>query len=219
MPTPLFDSYRTKGLRKQLVERLRERGICDEAVLKAIAKIPRHLFMDSAFLEHAYQDKPFSIGEGQTISQPYTVAVQTSLLEIRPGDKILEIGTGSGYQSSILMEMGAVLYSVEYHQRLHDEASFLLSRLGYRGTFLCGDGSLGWEKFAPYDGIIVTAGAPSVPQALKDQLEPEGKLVLPVGKDDVQEMCRLTKLPEGMWKEELFGQYSFVPLRGKEGWG
>ena len=205
-------------MRRRMVDALYEKGITDEAVLQALYKVPRHFFMDSAFLQHAYQDKPFAIGEGQTISQPYTVAVQSSLLAVEKGDKILEIGTGSGYQSSILMELGARLYSIEYHQSLHESASFLLRRMGYRGNFQCGDGSLGWVEEAPFDGIIVTAGAPAIPDALKEQLAMDGRLVLPVGKNNQQEMLKLIKTENG-WQQQSHGLCSFVPLRGKAGWG
>jgi protein-L-isoaspartate(D-aspartate) O-methyltransferase len=213
------DTYRTKGLRRQMVERLLAQGIGHEPALRAMAKVPRHFFIDSAFLEHAYQDKPFAIGEGQTISQPYTVAMQTALLDPQPNDKVLEIGTGSGYQSSVLLELGVRLFTLEYKSALHDKAAFLLRRMGYRQAVCrCGDGSMGWAAHAPYQGILVTAGAPTVPEALKEQLAVGGRLVIPVGCGQTQQMLRITKLPDGGWQEEQFGEYSFVPLLGKEGW-
>lgn len=214
----LEDNYRTIGMRMRLVEGLKKKGIQDEYVLKAIAKIPRHFFIDGAFLEHAYEDKPFSIGQGQTISQPYTVAVQTTLLGINKGDKVLEIGTGSGYQSSVLLEIGADLFSIEYNQKLYEDATFLLKRIGYQGTFKLGDGSLGWPEKAPFHKILVTAGAPSVPSTLLSQLAIGGKLVIPVGDSKTQKMLLITKMGEDQYKKEEFGNYSFVPLLGKKGW-
>ncbi len=215
----LKDTYRHKGMRNALVSSLQEKGIDNVALLNAMKRVPRHFFMDSAFVEHAYQDKAFAIGEGQTISQPFTVAFQTVLLNPAPGDKTLEIGTGSGYQSSILLEMGSVLFTVEYKPALHDRAKKLLSALGYsRFTAVCGDGSLGLPAFAPYNKILVTAGAPAVPKALVEQLAPGGQLVIPVGNDDSQVMCRFTKTGEKQLKKETFGRFCFVKLLGKSGW-
>lgn len=214
----LEDNYRTIGMRMRLVESLKQKGIQDEGVLAAIAKIPRHFFIDDAFLEHAYEDKPFSIGQGQTISQPYTVAVQSSLLAIQPKDKVLEIGTGSGYQSCVLLELGAELYSIEYNQKLHQDAVFLLKRMGYQGNFKLGDGSLGWPEHAPFDRILVTAGAPTVPSTLLEQLAIGGCLVIPVGDATTQKMLRITKQADQHFEQEAFGNYSFVPLLGKKGW-
>ncbi|MGB0525895.1 MAG: protein-L-isoaspartate(D-aspartate) O-methyltransferase [Flammeovirgaceae bacterium] len=205
-------------MRMRLVESLKQKGIQDEGVLAAIAKIPRHFFIDDAFLEHAYEDKPFSIGQGQTISQPYTVAVQSSLLAIQPKDKVLEIGTGSGYQSCVLLELGAELYSIEYNQKLHQDAVFLLKRMGYQGNFKLGDGSLGWPEHAPFDRILVTAGAPTVPSTLLEQLAIGGCLVIPVGDATTQKMLRITKQADQHFEQEAFGNYSFVPLLGKKGW-
>jgi protein-L-isoaspartate(D-aspartate) O-methyltransferase len=215
----LKDTYRTKGLRKQLIEELSAKGIESKAVLSAIYKVPRHFFIDSAFLEHAYQDKAFAIGQGQTISQPFIVAKQSELLELQPGHKVLEIGTGSGYQSAVLLEMGADLVSIEYSPVLHERALFTLRRMGYaQGRFKQGDGSLGWEEFAPYDGIIVTAGAPAIPGTLLKQLKIGGRLIIPVGPSQEQRMLRLVKLDERQVQQEDFGPCVFVPLLGKEGW-
>lgn len=212
------DSYKTQGMRKQLVRKLREKGITDDAVLAAIEKVPRHFFFDPDFIDHSYQDKAFPIGEGQTISQPYTVAVQTSLLNIKKGDKVLEIGTGSGYQCCILLELGAKVYTIENKRVLHQKSSTFLRSLNYQAEFLLGDGTLGWEKNAPYDKIIVTAGAPHVPEKLIDQLKPNGILVIPVGDESSQDMIRIQKLPDGRIKKDNFGAFRFVPLKGKDGW-
>lgn len=214
----LKDSYKHKGMRKSLVRKLREKGITNERVLEAIGKIPRHWFFDEIFVEHAYQDKAFPIAEGQTISQPYTVAFQTDLLEVSPGKKILEIGTGSGYQACVLVENGVDLVTIEYKEKLSILAQKMLKKMGYTPRFIIGDGSLGYDKFAPYDGIIVTAGAPTVPQALVDQLNPGGHLVIPVGDRNTQKMLRLTKLSDGRITKEEFSNFSFVPLLGDDGW-
>ena len=212
------DNYRHKGMRRQLIRTLVSKGINDEAVLKAVEAVPRHFFFEQAFLEHAYQDKAFPIGEGQTISQPYTVAVQTQLLNIKPGDKVLEIGTGSGYQCCILMEVGANVFTIEYNKKLYDQAKVQLRSMGYRPHFHLGDGTKGWPTFAPYDKIIVTAGAPTVPEALIDQLAPGGILVIPVGGEDHQEMLRITKDSDGKLKTDKHDYFRFVPLVGKHGW-
>lgn len=213
----LEDSYKQRGLRNKLVKILRNKGISDERVLDAIAKVPRHVFFDNALLEHAYQDKAFPIGEGQTISQPYTVAFQTEKLEIKPGDKILEIGTGSGYQACILMELGAKVYTIEYNQKLFDRTKVFLPKLGYKPYFFFGDGSKGLPAKAPYDKIIVTAGAPVIPTALTDQLNENGILIIPVGDRDKQTMIKIKKKDGKLMKEE-FQNFAFVPLLGKEGW-
>lgn len=213
----LEDNYKQRGLRNKLVKILRNKGISDDRVLDAIAKVPRHVFFDNALLEHAYQDKAFPIGEGQTISQPYTVAFQTEKLEIKPGDKILEIGTGSGYQACILLELGAKVYTIEYNQKLYEKTKVQLPKMGYKPYFFFGDGSKGLASKAPYDKIIVTAGAPVVPTALTDQLKDGGILVIPVGNRDKQAMLRITKI-KGELKKEEFENFAFVPLLGKEGW-
>ena len=212
------DSYRHKGMRRNLVKALEKKGIKDQGVLRAIGTVPRHVFFERAFLEHAYQDKAFPIGEGQTISQPYTVAVQTELLQIKPGDKVLEIGTGSGYQCCVLVEMGARVYTIEFNKTLYHQAKQILSVMGYRATFKLGDGSQGWPTFAPFDKIIVTAGAPGIPHALLDQLNVNGRLVIPVGDTDQQTMVLAIKDAQGNIKKEEHNYFKFVPLLGKFGW-
>jgi len=212
------DSYRHKGMRRQLLKIIREKGIKDERVLAAIGKIPRHFFFENALVEHAYQDKAFPIGEGQTISQPYTVAFQSELLQIKPGDKVLEIGTGSGYQAIVLLELGADVYTIEYQKKLYEYTRFFLPDMGYNAHFFQGDGSLGLPKHAPYDKIIVTAGAPTVPDALIDQLKVNGCLVIPVGNAKTQQMLRLTRLEGNKLRKEVFHDFKFVPLLGADGW-
>lgn len=208
-----LDTYRHKGLRSQLVEEIKSKGITDERILAAIAKVPRHLFLDKAFEEWAYKDNAFPIDCEQTISQPYTVAFQTSLMQIQPKDKILEIGLGSGYQASILFELGAKVYSIERHKPLYLQTTKLLSELGYKGirTFY-GDGFKGLPMFAPFDKILVTAAAPVVPKVLLDQLKPGGYLVIPVNKGNFQQMLRITKISDTETKEERFGDFRFVPM-------
>jgi protein-L-isoaspartate(D-aspartate) O-methyltransferase len=211
------DNYRQRGLRNKLVKKLAEKGIRDERVLSAIGRVPRHAFFENALLEHAYQDKAFPIGEGQTISQPYTVAFQTEKLEIQPGDKILEIGTGSGYQACVLMEIGAVVYTIEYNRVLYDRTREFLPLLGYKPFFFFGDGSKGLPAKAPFNKIIVTAGAPVVPQSLTEQLTEGGILVIPVGNRDKQVMLKIRKANGKLLTEE-YDNFAFVPLLGKEGW-
>jgi len=206
------DSFIHKGLRNKLVETLVKKGISDKLVLDAIRRIPRHLFMDSGFLDHAYVDKAFPIAADQTISQPYTVARQTELLEIKKDDKILEIGTGSGYQTAVLLEMGAVVYSVERQNELFKKTKLFLPKLGYRPKKLIfGDGYIGYKTEAPFDGIIVTAGAPYVPKPLLAQLKVGAKLVIPVG-DAVQIMTVFTRTSATEFEKETFGEFRFVPL-------
>jgi protein-L-isoaspartate(D-aspartate) O-methyltransferase len=211
------DGYKQRGLRNKLVKILQKKGISDPRVLAAIGKVPRHLFFDNALLEHAYQDKAFPIGEGQTISQPYTVAFQTEKLEIKPGDKVLEIGTGSGYQACILLEMGAKVYTIEYNRVLYERVRLFLPQIGYRPYFFHGDGSKGLPSKAPFDKIIVTAGAPIIPTALTEQLADGGILVIPVGNRERQTMIRIRRKGDTLVKEE-FDNFAFVPLLGKEGW-
>ena len=213
----LEDNYKQRGLRNKLVKILQNKGISNPRVLDAIAKVPRHVFFDNALLEHAYQDKAFPIGEGQTISQPYTVAFQSEKLEVKPGEKILEIGTGSGYQACILVELGAKVYTIEYNQKLYERTKVMLPKMGYKPYFFFGDGSKGLPAKAPYDKIIVTAGAPVVPTALTDQLNEGGILVIPVGNRDKQMMLRITK-KNGKLTTEEYDNFAFVPLLGKEGW-
>jgi protein-L-isoaspartate(D-aspartate) O-methyltransferase len=212
------DDYRHKGLRKKLVKELAGKGITDSNVLVALNAVPRHVFFDSAFLEHAYADKAFQIGEGQTISQPYTVAFQSQLLEIEKGDKVLEIGTGSGYQASVLCEMGAKVYSVERIKSLHKTAGTMMAKLGYKPELLLGDGSLGWKANAPFKKIIVTAAAPLAPEPLLEQLENGGIMVIPIGSDQVQYMIRYKKDKLGNITKEEHGTFRFVPLLGEKGW-
>lgn len=212
------DDYKHKGMRRSLVRTLVRKGIRDERVLQAIQQVPRHFFFEKAFLEQAYQDKAFPIGEGQTISQPYTVAFQSQLLELKPGEKVLEIGTGSGYQCCILLELGARVYTIEYIRKLHEKARHMLPEMGYKAVFVHGDGSRGLPSYAPYDKIIVTAGAPFVPNDLLRQLAVGGKLVIPVGDDQQQKMLRLTKKDENTIVKEEFDFFSFVKLRGSQGW-
>ena len=202
-----------------MVETIRTKGITHPEVLKAIGSVPRHAFFEKAFIEHAYQDKAFPIGAGQTISQPYTVARQTELIRPRPGMKVLEIGTGSGYQCAILCELGIRVFTIEYQKLLYDRTRLLLDRLGYRPeVFLCGDGSAGMPRHAPFDGILVTAGAPTVPDELVKQLSIGGALVIPVGDNDTQTMVRITRTSATEVQREDFGAFRFVPLRGKQGW-
>ncbi len=213
------DDYKHKGMRKTLAKELMLKGIKDRLVLKAIESIPRHVFLDEVFTLHAYQDKAFPIGEGQTISQPYTVAIQTQMLEIKKGDKVLEIGTGSGYQACVIMELGAKLYSIERNKVLFNKTKEILDQLGYKPNLFYGDGTKGVPSFAPYDKIIVTAGAPSIPEKLLDQLAISGKLIIPVGIDkNTQEMLLLTKTSAQTITKESIGKFSFVPLIGEFGW-
>ncbi|GIV36313.1 MAG: protein-L-isoaspartate O-methyltransferase [Cyclobacteriaceae bacterium] len=211
------DNYRQRGLRNKLVRLLRQKGITDERVLTAIGKVPRHVFFENAFLEHAYQDKAFPIGEGQTISQPYTVAFQTEKLMVQPGQSVLEVGTGSGYQACILLELGARVYTIEYNRVLFEKARKLLPKMGYRPHFHLGDGSKGLPAFAPYHRILVTAGAPVIPEALTAQLADEGLLIIPVGDREKQVMVRITKKGNKLIRED-FDYFSFVPLLGEQGW-
>ncbi|WP_372754638.1 protein-L-isoaspartate(D-aspartate) O-methyltransferase [Mariniflexile sp.] len=206
------DTFKHKGLRQQLVNVIKAKGIADEAVLKAIGNIPRHFFMDSSFLDYAYKDMAFPIAADQTISQPYTVAFQTELLKVKKGDKILEIGTGSGYQTAVLCELGAKVYSIERQQELFKKTSVFLPKLGYRAKKLVfGDGYKGMEEEAPFDGIIVTAGAPFVPKPLLSQLKVGGRLVIPVG-DDVQIMTLFIRKGPKEFEQHEFGEFRFVPL-------
>ncbi|WP_418603418.1 protein-L-isoaspartate(D-aspartate) O-methyltransferase [Hwangdonia sp.] len=206
------DTFRHKGLRQQLVKVIRNKGITNDAVLKAIGNIPRHLFMDSGFLDHAYQDKAFPIAADQTISQPYTVAFQTELLEVKKGNKVLEIGTGSGYQTAVLCEIGAKVFSIERQQELFKKTSKFLPKLGYRAKKLIfGDGYKGLPEEAPFDSIIVTAGAPFVPKPLLSQLKIGGRLVIPVG-DDVQVMTLFVRKGQKEFEQHEFGEFRFVPL-------
>lgn len=209
------DTYRHKGLRRQLVEVIRYKGITDDRVLNAILHLPRHFFMDSAFDKIAYEDRAFPIGEDQTISQPYTVAYQTQLLELKPFEKVLEIGTGSAYQACILGEMGVQVYTIERQKRLFEaNKQFTYLKKFPNIKFFFGDGYEGLPTFAPFDKIIVTAAAPHIPPKLLEQLKPGGRMVIPVGEGNVQQMLRLTREADGSFTEETFDNFSFVPLLG-----
>jgi len=212
----LEDSYRHKGLRKKLVDSLREKGITDRNVLQAIDRVPRHLFLDSSFLEFAYLDKAFPIGSGQTISQPYTVAYQTQLLQVTPGDKILEIGTGSGYQSCVLLEMGAKVYTIERQKKLFEKTRSFLPAIGYNPKMFYGDGYKGLPPFAPFDRIIITAAAPEVPKELINQMKTGGVLVIPVGPLEVQTMVTILKISTTEILRTEHDQFRFVPMLGNK---
>jgi len=218
MAHKLVDSYREKGARKKLVELLRDKGISDEKVLKAIAKVPRHYFFDETFWTQAYKDIAFPIGDGQTISQPYTVAYQTELLHIKAGDKVLEIGTGSGYQTCILLELNAKVYTIERQENLYRRTSQVLPHIGYQATFFLGDGSKGIAEHAPYDKIIVTAGAPMVPEVLLKQLKIGGILVIPVGDENSQKMITVLRVGEKDYERIVLDTFRFVPLVGEKAW-
>ncbi|TDI67884.1 MAG: protein-L-isoaspartate(D-aspartate) O-methyltransferase [Bacteroidetes bacterium] len=206
------DTFTHKGMRNKLVKTLKMKGIADKNVLDAIGTIPRHWFMDSGFIDHAYVDKAFPIGANQTISQPYTVARQTELLEVKKGDKVLEIGTGSGYQCAVLLEMGAKVYTIERKNELFKKNSLFLPKIGYRPKkMVFGDGYKGLPEFAPFDGIVVTAGAPFVPKPLLAQLKVGGRLVIPLGRSS-QIMTVFTRKSENDFKKKEYGEYRFVPL-------
>jgi protein-L-isoaspartate(D-aspartate) O-methyltransferase len=207
------DTYRHKGMRKQLVDTLRRKGITDEKVLQAINEIPRHYFLDSAFDKVAYDDRAFPIAESQTISQPYTVAYQTQLLDVKQHEKVLEIGTGSGYQAMVLAEIGAKVFTIERQKKLFDEHRRFVLRNSYPNIkYFYGDGFEGLPTFAPFDKVIVTAAAPFIPPKLIAQLKTGGKMVIPVGEGSVQRMLRLTKNADGSSSEEVFEDFSFVPM-------
>lgn len=212
------DEYLFQGKRKRLVEKLREKGIKNENILKAIEKIPRHLFFDTttarpALLDHAYSDKAMPIGAGQTISHPYTVAFQTEKLELTSGDKVLEIGTGCGYQTAVLLEMGVKVYSIERQKSLFDKAKLFLPYIGYTtAKLIFGDGYKGLPQFAPFDKIIVTAGAPYIPNDLLVQLKVGGIMVIPIGDGENQEMNILKKTSSSAFEKQVVGQFKFVPL-------
>jgi protein-L-isoaspartate(D-aspartate) O-methyltransferase len=207
------DSYRHKGLRRQLIEEIKAKGIKDEKVIDAMSLLPRHFFLEKAFEEHAYADKAFPIGNDQTISQPYTVAYMTSLLDVKKGDKILEIGTGSGYQAAILATLGARVYTVERQEELYKKTKELLKALNFN-TLRCffGDGSVGLADFAPYDKIIVTAGAPVIPDALKEQLAIDGVLIIPVGENDGQRMHYIKRISDKEYENKALDKFRFVPF-------
>lgn len=212
------DTYKQKGLRKQLVDSIRQKGITDENVLAAIGNIPRHFFLDTAFESIAYDDRAFPIGEGQTISQPYTVAYQTQLLEVKPYEKVLEIGTGSAYQACVLAELKANVFSIERQRRLFDQVKLFPFKSQYPNLRLFyGDGYEGLSTYAPFDKVLVTAAAPHIPEKLLQQMKIGGKMVIPVGGQEVQRMLRITKISDTENEQELFDNFSFVPmLAGKK---
>ncbi|MCB0838905.1 MAG: protein-L-isoaspartate(D-aspartate) O-methyltransferase [Bacteroidetes bacterium] len=211
------EEYKHKGRRKRLVEELVFKGITDELVLEAMGLVPRHLFVEGVFEDKAYTDQALPINNGQTISQPFTVAFQTQLLKLKPRMKVLEIGTGSGYQCAVLCEMGMRVFSVEIDERLYVDARHLLNQLGYKPALKLGDGSQGWKHYQPFERILVTAASPSVPESLKQQLEIGGMMVIPVGNRRSQRMTVVTRTGEDSYEEEVFHRFKFVPLRGKYG--
>ncbi len=209
------DTYRHKGLRRKLVDTVRGKGITDEKVLAAIEKIPRHFFLDSAFDEVAYEDKAFPIAEKQTISQPYTVAYQTQLLELKPFDKVLEIGTGSAYQAAVLAEMGVLVFTIERQKKLFESnKNFPYLKKFSNIKYFYGDGYEGLPTYAPFDKVLITAAAPEIPIKLLGQMKINGMMVIPVGTGEVQTMKRLIKQKEGTWREEIYDRFSFVPMLG-----
>jgi protein-L-isoaspartate(D-aspartate) O-methyltransferase len=210
------DSFRHKGLRKKLIDSIRKKGISNEDVLEAMDRVPRHLFMDSSFINFSYTDKAFPIAAGQTISQPYTVAFQTELLDVKKHKKVLEIGTGSGYQTAVLLELGARVYTIERQRQLYLDAQKTLATLKYKPVFFFGDGYEGLPAYAPYDRILITAAAPQIPQQLLDQLAIGGILVVPEGDRYGQRMVRVIRESEEKYVRSEHGHFSFVPLlRGK----
>jgi protein-L-isoaspartate(D-aspartate) O-methyltransferase len=208
----MTDTFLAKGKRKKLVEELRRKGIDDEEVLRAIDSVPRHDFMDAAFLNHAYIDKAFPIMSGQTISQPYTVAIQTSLLKVKRRDKILEIGTGSGYQCAILAEMGAKVYTIERYRSLYLKAQRTLALLGYSADFFYGDGYEGKPQYGPFDGIVITAATPEIPEKLPSQLKIGGRMVVPLGNINSQIMTLIIRKGEDDFEYSNHGSFVFVPM-------
>ncbi len=208
----MTDTYRHKGMRRALVEEIIKKGITNESVIKAIGKIPRHQFLDSSFDRFAYNDVAFPIGSGQTISQPFTVAFQSELLEIKRGDKILEVGTGSGYQASVLCELGAKVYSIERQKKLYDKTSKFLNKMGYRLNLFYGDGYKGLPTYGPFDKIIITAGAPEIPKKLLLQLKIGGWMIIPIGGDEGQIMTKVIRVGEKEFHKETFGNFAFVPM-------
>lgn len=215
MAPDMEDNYKHKGLRKKLVDEMAKMGIADTRVLAAMNAVPRHYFLSSAFLEFAYENKAFQIGAGQTISHPYTVARQTELLRVEPGMKVLEIGTGSGYQTAVLCALGAKVFSVERQKMLHDGAKTMIKKLGYSAHLSYGDGYKGLPGFAPFDRVLITCAVPRVPEELLIQLKPGGLLVMPYGEGEVQEMMVITEKDDGSFESELHGKFSFVPMLDK----
>ena len=214
----LEDNFRQQGLRNQLIETLKQKGITSDAVLDAMKAVPRHWFLDTVFLEKAYEDVAFPIGEDQTISHPYTVAFMTSLLEIKKREKVLEIGTGSGYQGAVLSKLGAKVYSIERNKVLYSKTKKFLNLAGFQFNTFLGDGTLGLPQYAPFDKIIVTAGGPNIPQALMEQLAVGGLMVIPVGDKQTQKMIRITRVSDQEFQREELQDFRFVPLLGEDGW-
>ena len=208
----MLDSFKHKGLRKKLIEKLSSKGISDNNVLDAINKVPRHLFIDNAFIHFAYEDKAFPIGEGQTISQPYTVAFQTQLLEVKPYEKVLEIGTGSGYQAAVLSLLDADVFTIERQKKLYNKTKEFLPKIGYRCEFIFGDGYKGLPNFAPFDKIIVTCGAPKIPEELLIQLKVGGRMVVPIGDGKNQKMHLIQKKSSKDYDISTHGNFLFVPM-------
>jgi protein-L-isoaspartate(D-aspartate) O-methyltransferase len=211
-PSQLKDEPLHQGLRERLVKELATKGISDKNVLHAIGKVKRHIFFNTTFTKFAYEDKAFPIAANQTISQPFTVAMQTQLLQIKSGEKVLEIGTGSGYQTCVLLEMGAKVFTIERQKELYDKTKILLPQTGYFPKMFYGDGYIGLEAYAPFDKIIVTAGAPYIPEPLKQQLTLGGRLVIPVGEGDTQEMFLMEKISSTEYKQTIHGVFRFVPM-------
>ncbi len=210
------DTYRHKGLRKNLIEEIRSKGIDDEKVLEAMMKVPRHLFMDTSFIKYAYKDQAFPIGCGQTISQPYTVAFQTRLLDVRRHNKVLEVGTGSGYQTAVLIELGAKVYTIERQRELYMKSQSFLTSVGYKANFFYGDGYEGLPSYGPFDRILITAGATEIPEKLKSQLTVGGIMVIPLGDSNSQVMTRIVRINEEGFEKTEHGRFVFVPLlKGK----
>lgn len=215
---PVEDTFKLRGLRERLAAQLQAKGISQPAVLAAFRTVPRHAFVESAFAEQAYQDNALPIQSGQTISQPYTVAYQTELLELSPGDRALEIGTGSGYQCAILCEIGGEVFTIERIPELQKRAKAMLTQLGYAPVYKTGDGTAGWPAMAPFDAIVVTAAAPAAPDRLREQLAVGGRLVVPVGTRASQQMLRIVRESETEFRTERYDNFKFVPLIGKDGW-
>ncbi len=213
------DNFKHQGMRKILVDSLRTKGIDNEDVLNAMMKVPRHFFLDMAFLNQAYSDHAFKIGAGQTISQPFTVAYQTSLLDLKKGEKVLEIGTGSGYQTSVLVEMGAKVFSIERQKELFDKSIKMLPKMGYSAKLFYGDGYKGLSAYAPFDKILITCGAPFVPEELVKQLKVDGKMVIPVGAGEIQIMNLITKISETEIEKKELKNFKFVPMLENKDWG
>jgi len=212
------DSYKHQGQRHQLILKLTSSGITDKKVLDAIGKVPRHLFMSKDFEDRAYEDIALPIDEGQTISQPYTVAFQTQWLQIKSGDKILEIGTGSGYQAAVLSEMGAMVFSVERIEKLHLQSKIILGKLYPNVNLFLSDGSIGLAEMAPFDKIIVTAAAPKISSTLLSQLNAGGRAIMPIGERNIQKMILIEKSVDNTIQQKQLGDFKFVPLIGIDGW-